>query len=59
MAVDVAALNQPLAAINFGLETFAQSLREQGAPVVQVDWRPPAGGNERLMTILKRMQYQE
>jgi FdrA protein len=57
--VDVAMLKQPLAAINVGLETFAQSLREQGAQVIQVDWRPPAGGNERLMAILRRMQSQE
>jgi FdrA protein len=57
-AVDLATLKQPLAAINVGLETFAQGLREQGAQVIQVDWRPPAGGNERLMAVLRRMQSQ-
>lgn len=54
-AVDLAVLNQPLAAINFGLETFTASLLAQNASVIQVDWRPPAGGNERLMAILERM----
>jgi len=53
--VDLAALQQPLAAINIGLESFAESLTAQGAPVIHVDWRPPAGGNERLMEILRRL----
>jgi FdrA protein len=54
--VDLAVLHQPLAAINVGLESFAESLRAQGAPVIHVDWRPPAGGNEKLMAILERMR---
>jgi FdrA protein len=55
-AVDLAVLHQPLAAINVGLESFTESLQAQGAPVIQVDWRPPAGGNERLMAILEKMR---
>jgi FdrA protein len=54
--VDLNVLRQPLSAINVGLESFTESLTAQGAPVVQVDWRPPAGGNERLMAILERMR---
>jgi FdrA protein len=54
--VDLNLLRQPLSAINVGLESFTESLTAQGAPVVQVDWRPPAGGNERLMAILERMR---
>ena len=54
--VDLAALNQPLAAINFGLEFFTESMVSQHAQVVQVDWRPPASGNEKLMSILERMK---
>jgi FdrA protein len=54
--VDLAALTEPLAAINVGLESFTKSLQAQKAPVLQVDWRPPAGGNERLMGILERMR---
>ena len=34
---------QPLAAINVGLESFYTSLAGQGATAVHVDWRPPAG----------------
>ncbi|MBS1253615.1 MAG: Protein FdrA [Anaerolineales bacterium] len=54
--VDLAVLHDPLTAINVGLETFTESLRAQGAQVVQVDWKPPAGGNEQLMAILERMK---
>jgi FdrA protein len=54
--VDLAVLQQPLAAINAGLASFTESLEAQGAAVIQVDWRPPAAGNERLMAILERMR---
>jgi FdrA protein len=54
--VTLAVLHEPLSAINVGLESFTESLRAQGAPVIQVDWQPPAGGNERLMAILERMR---
>jgi len=48
-------LREPFAAINVGLESFAENLIAQGAPTIQVDWRPPAGGNEKLIGILERM----
>ncbi|MCB0211361.1 MAG: acyl-CoA synthetase FdrA [Anaerolineae bacterium] len=54
--VDGAALHQPLAGINVGVETFTASLKAQEAPVVHVNWKPPAGGNQKLMGILERMK---
>ena len=54
--MDLAVLHRPLAAINVGLESFTESLVAQDAPVVQVDWQPPAGGNEKLIAILERMK---
>jgi FdrA protein len=54
--VDLSALTKPMAAINVGLESFTESLAAQNARVIQVDWRPPAGGNEHLMGILERMK---
>jgi FdrA protein len=42
--------------INVGLEIFYDSLVEQGAEVIHVDWRPPAGGNESLMSLLAKMK---
>jgi FdrA protein len=54
--VDITILNQPLAAINVGLDSFKESLVAQNAQVVHVDWRPPASGNDKLMAILQRMK---
>ena len=31
---------------------FADALRDQGAPVVEVDWRPPAGGDPAPCALL-------
>lgn len=49
-------LSQPLAAINVGLDSFTASLQSQGAEVQHVNWRPPAGGNERLSALLAKMK---
>lgn len=49
-------LRGSLEAINIGLESFAQNLIAQNVPTVQVDWKPPAGGNEKLIRILANMK---
>jgi len=36
-------LERPVSAINVGLELFAEQLEAQGAAVLHVEWRPPAG----------------
>jgi len=54
--VDLGVFKDPLVGINVGLESFTESLTEQGAQVIQVDWKPVAGGNERLNSILERMK---
>jgi len=41
--------------VNIGLESFAQDLKAQGVAVVQVDWRPPAGGDARLAALLAEL----
>lgn len=48
----------PFSALNVGLESFTDSLKSQRAAVIHVDWKPPAGGNEKLMGILARMRGQ-
>ncbi|MCH7606316.1 MAG: fdrA domain protein [Chloroflexi bacterium] len=45
-----------LRVVNVGLELFAETLEELGVPVVQVDWRPPAAGDQRLADLLSRLQ---
>jgi len=54
--VDLETLKKPMQAINVGLESFSENLKDQNAPFVQVDWKPPAGGNEKLAGILERMK---
>ncbi len=46
---------QELRIINMGLVTFADNLKEQDTKVVQMDWQPPAGGNERLIALLQKL----
>lgn len=53
-AVDISFLDQP-GAINVGLEHFYDSMVAQGADVVHVDWRPPAGGDAKLQALLAKM----
>ncbi len=42
----------PLLVVNLGLELFAETLQADGVAVIHVDWRPPAGGDLRLMALL-------
>jgi hypothetical protein len=48
-------LSQPLRVINIGLERFAEDLAAHGATVQQVQWAPPAGGDERLADLLSKV----
>jgi hypothetical protein len=44
-----------LQVINMGLEVFAENLEEQGVRTLQMSWRPPAGGSEKLASLLKKL----
>jgi hypothetical protein len=41
--------------VNVGLSLFADAIREQGAPVISVDWRVPAGGQPAAVAALSRL----
>jgi hypothetical protein len=41
-----------LRVVNLGLASFAETLRATATPVIDVDWRPPAGGDAELIRIL-------
>ena len=43
-------------AINIGLAAFADPIRAEGAPVVALDWRPPAAGDRELGLLLARLE---
>lgn len=57
--VSPTAFSSKLTAINVGLESFYDSIKAQGGTAVQVEWRPPAGGNEKLMAILAKMKQKD
>lgn len=42
-------------AVNVGIREFADSLVEQEAPVVQVDWVPPRELEQDLADLLKEL----
>jgi FdrA protein len=56
LSIELEEFKKPLSVINVGLEIFYDSMKSQDAGVVQVDWRPPAGGNEKLMALLAKMK---
>lgn len=45
-------LDRDIRVINIGIERFSEDLREAGIPVIQMDWRPPAGGDRKLIELL-------
>lgn len=48
-------LGKELKVIGVGAPHFAEALRSQGAPVLQLDWQPPAGGDPALVAALERL----
>ena len=42
-------------AVNLGLESFAENLRANGVAAIQVGWKPPAGGDARMIAVLDRL----
>jgi hypothetical protein len=46
---------QILVVINLGLENFAKNLEIQGVDVIRVDWKPPAGGDQKMIDILDQL----
>ena len=54
-----ALLAGPARVVNIGLESFARDLQANGAPVAQVDWRPPAGGDAKLIGALTTLAARE
>ena len=49
----------PLKVVNIGLAGFADDLRRRGVAVAQLDWAPPARGDERLAALLAKMNADE
>lgn len=41
--------------INIGIPSFAEDLKKQGIVNIHVDWRPPAGGNRKIQSLLEKI----
>jgi FdrA protein len=48
--------DETIKVINLGIKIFYDSLKEQGVEVIQVDWRPPAGGDKELLKLLEMLE---
>lgn len=46
---------EELRVINMGLQSFGDALKESDTEVLQMDWRPPAGGDKKLIALLKKI----
>ncbi|NLB98781.1 MAG: acyl-CoA synthetase FdrA [Lactobacillales bacterium] len=49
-------LNSQPAVVNVGLESFTEPINTYGGTSVQYDWRPVAGGNQKLIRILSELE---
>lgn len=47
--------NSDLVVINVGPKVFGDAAREQGVEVLQVDWKPIAGGDKEMIEILEAL----
>ena len=47
--------NKELVVINMGLDSFADNLRKEEVKVLPMDWKPPAGGDKRLISLLDKL----
>ena len=50
-----ALFDSPLMVVNIGPRLFGEALEKQGVEVVQVDWRPPAGGEKQMQDLLSAL----
>lgn len=48
-------LSEPVVVINLGLKKFAEELETQEVEVIQVNWTPPAGGDQELIDLLDQL----
>ena len=46
-------VHEPLVVVNVGLRGFAEAFEQQGVDVIQVDWVPPAAGDQEMIDLLE------
>jgi FdrA protein len=48
-------LSGQIIVVNIGLRGFAESFEDQEIEVVQIDWTPPAGGDQEMIDLLESL----
>ncbi|MCD5414388.1 MAG: fdrA domain protein [Clostridiales bacterium] len=48
--------NKQLRIANIGLESFYKDLKAKEIDVIHVNWRPPAGGNKKMIKLLDKLK---
>ncbi len=52
MKQTISPIQQQVRVINMGIDSFSEDLKKAEVPVIQMDWRPPAGGDRKLIALL-------
>lgn len=47
--------NSELKVINIGLESFYEDFKKQEVKAIHVDFRPTAGGNKKMASLLSKL----
>lgn len=42
--------------VNMGLESFYKDLKNQNVKVIHMNWRPLAGGNKKMASLLSKLK---
>ena len=45
--------------VNFGIESFYEDLKSQKQEAIHVDWKPVAGGNKKMASLLGMLKESE
>ena len=56
MGSNSTALDREVQVINIGIERFSEDLKQANVPVIQMDWRPPAGGDKKMIELLDSLE---
>ncbi len=51
----VSFFGKELVVVNIGIKPFYDDLKDQNVKVVQVEWEPPAGGDQELIALLDKI----
>ena len=52
MKQTISPIQQQVRVINMGIDSFSEDLKKAEVQVIQMDWRPPAGGDRKLIALL-------